>query len=101
MPDSGACRETVGCVMAWQMAPFIDSITDLQGKIWRVNDRVLHTIPGVRSDVGRISELLTRVRATVTFEDGGRCAIYFSELVLVSRRTKDEIPYAAGEGITE
>jgi len=83
------------------MIPFVDSITDLQGKVWRVNDRVLHTIPGVRTDLGRISELCTRVRAVVTFEDGGRVPIYFSELALISRRTRDEIPYAAGEGVIE
>ncbi len=87
------------------MIPYIDTTVDLQDRRWYVNDRVAHTIPGVRTDAGKIAELFTatpgglgRVRCIVQFDDGGRCPIYFSELVLLRRRLEDEIPCAALEG---
>lgn len=78
---------------------YVDTTTDLAGRRWYVNDRVLHTIPGVRSDLGRITGLYAGavVRCQVTFEDGGQAPIYFSELALVGRRTADDVPFAAAE----
>jgi len=82
------------------MTTYLDSATDLQGQWWYVNDRVRHTIPGVRSDAGRIVEIPARVvvRVVVAFDDGGRAPCYCSELTLIRRRTADEVPYAALEG---
>lgn len=79
--------------------PYVDSTIDLQGRQWFVNDRVVHRIPGVRSDAGKICELFpgAMVRCMILFDDGGRVACYFSELALLRRRTADEIPYAALE----
>jgi hypothetical protein len=78
---------------------YVDTAIDLAGRRWYVNDRVLHTIPGVRSDVGRITELYAGavVRCRVTFDDGASAPIYFSELALVGRRTLDDAPFAAAE----
>ena len=78
---------------------YIDTTIDLAGRRWFVNDRVLHSIPGVRSDLGRISELYSGavVRCRVTFDDGGMAPIYFSELALVGRRTVNDVPFAAAE----
>lgn len=78
---------------------YVDTTIDLAGRRWFVNDRVLHTIPGVRSDLGRISELYSGavVRCRVTFDDGGMAPIYFSELALVGRRSALDVPYAAAE----
>lgn len=79
-------------------SPYVDSCTDLQGRTWYVNDRILHRIPGVRSDAGKVAELFSgsaSYRAIVQFDDGGRVAVYLSECVLIRRRTADEIPYAA------
>jgi hypothetical protein len=78
---------------------YIDTMIDLSSRRWYVNDRVLHTIPGVRSDLGKIAELYHGgVRALIVFDvDGGRAPCYFSELALVSRRTSEDVPYAALE----
>jgi hypothetical protein len=80
--------------------PYLDSCTDLQGRTWYVNDRILHRIPGVRSDAGKVAEIycpISAVRVRVVFDDGGSAPCYLSECVLVRRRTADEVPYAAGE----
>lgn len=79
---------------------YVDSCTDLQGRTWYVNDRILHRIPGVRSDAGRIAELFTGTaayRAIVVFDDGGVTSVYISECALIRRRTADEIPYCSEE----
>lgn len=78
--------------------PFIDTAIDLAGRRWYANDRVLHTMPG-RSDAGRITGLYAGavVRCQVTFDDGGTAPVYFSELVLISRRTADDMPCAAAD----
>jgi hypothetical protein len=78
-----------------------DRCTDLQGRTWQINDRILHRIPGVRSDVGKVTEIYCQigaVRVRVTFDDGGMAPVYLSECTLIRRRTDDEIPYCAMEG---
>jgi hypothetical protein len=79
---------------------YVDTVIDLTGRRWYVNDRVLHTMPGIRSDLGRISRLSAGavVRCVVTFDaDQMSAPVYFSELALVGRRTAEEMPCAASE----
>lgn len=85
------------------MSTYLDSCTDLQGRTWHVNDRILHRIPGVRSDAGKVIEIfspIAAVRVRVAFDDGGIAPCYLSECTLLRRRTEDEIPYCATEGGT-
>lgn len=77
---------------------YVDTVIDLAGRRWYINDRVVHTIPGVRSDLGRISQLFNGavVRCVVTFDaDQLSAPVYFSELTPAGRRPADDMPYAA------
>ena len=80
------------------MSTYLDHCTDLQGRIWHINDRILHVIQGARSDAGKVALIyspLCAVRVLIAFDDGGLYPAYLSECSLLRRRTKDEIPYAA------
>jgi hypothetical protein len=80
-------------------APYIDQLTDVRGQVWRVNDRILHVIPGVRSDAGKIIEVYAVGSAVrVALDSGGQYFAWTSDLQLVRRRTEEEIPMCAKGG---
>lgn len=74
-----------------------DEITDLQGRVWYLNDRVRIVRPGVRTDDGRIVELASPALVRVELLGPGDRFVGYTHgltkhLELVRRRTADEAP---------